>query len=266
MLRGELTFPQFALCAYLVLAKDDRDEVATTLSGLAEAIGWPQSLDSLLRAAQALRNAGWLDYESKTGQRKPYVIRLTGLLVETSDTTSATKGGGFAEVTSAVPRSDGVAKQVIEPAEPPHDLRSAEVLRREEKKKKDVVDEAFEIAIEPLGYLTSPQRAEAFAAWLENPDGVRRCVADALQGDRPAALFMTLIRDGAHRLPAVGSRPSLVDVLKNFIRNEGRHYIDWSICEDEISRNEERRQEKLASEERQELFELWDSLREETTW
>src|SRR5207244_3766305 len=53
--------------------------------------------------------------------------------------------------------------------------------------------------VAPLGPLSWSLRAQAAAAFQENPAGVRLCVEEALRGERPRALFGVLLRQGLHR-------------------------------------------------------------------
>lgn len=75
--RGELTLRQLALLAYLRLKADHRaHEVTCTLSVLAEQCHWSHSTSLLSKELTILRRGGWVHYESRPGQRRPYIIHL----------------------------------------------------------------------------------------------------------------------------------------------------------------------------------------------
>jgi len=96
-----------------------------------------------------------------------------------------------------------------------------------------------------------PTRARAWLAHAEehatsNPGGYAWAGFDS--GEAPAA-------------NGVGSPKVPLDiVLTTWMRNVGRHYHDWSTCEDEIAESEQRRGQELGFEARQALFELWNEL------
>lgn len=281
--RRELSAEGFLLLSYFQLAADDRGETVRKLRGLSDSIGWEKSEDTLLRVLRALKSGGWIEFDPRAGQRRqPYVFRLTGARVLTSAPTSAPDPPSGAEVTSAPPKSGGGGTPDVEPSRLPHHFRTAEVPGAQEEKREErrrapagahepaparEADEPppleFEQAIARLGRLVPKQRTEALTAWRESEAGVRRCVEEAVAGgDRPAALFTSLIREGAHRPRGGGAdgRPPLQEVLAAWIRNVGRHYHDWRTCEDEIAEHEKRRDETLSFDGRQALFELWNEL------
>jgi hypothetical protein len=273
--RGELQWDDLAVLGYLHLKSYEHGECAMTLAALLEMMGWDRKReDTLGRILKGLRDSGWLDFESRRGQRKPYVFRLTGAAIGTAGpdlrTTSAPDPPSRAEVTSAERRSEIVAKPDVEPPRPPHDLRSAEVLRREERRKNvdDDLDEQFELAIAPIcerGHVGREQRLEWLAAWQENEAGVRQLIAEALLGDRPAGLLTKMVREGAHRtgpLAGADGAAKLTATLTVWIRNVAWGYHDWSTCEDEIAERERSHHVTLTVPQKQTLFELWDSYAE----
>jgi hypothetical protein len=76
-MRGELSERQAKLCRYIVQHASQEKAVAKlSLAQIAAGVGWQESEDTLLRELKALRPA-WINFESKQGQRGPYVIRLT---------------------------------------------------------------------------------------------------------------------------------------------------------------------------------------------
>lgn len=107
LLLGDLSFVQLGIAVFLCLAADYRTRTYTgTLRTISDALQWERGLDKLGRDLAALRDDNWIDFEVSQGQRKPYVIRLTGLLVEgTSASTSAADPPSRAEVTSAQRKS-----------------------------------------------------------------------------------------------------------------------------------------------------------------
>ncbi|HEY8777918.1 MAG TPA: hypothetical protein VIM23_03140 [Gaiellaceae bacterium] len=102
--RGELTFHQFGLVAYLVGAADYRTgELATTVAALADAIQWGRSDDTLRRDLQALKAAGWIDYSVQERQRRPYILKLVGALRDgTASATAASNDPSMRQTASPV--------------------------------------------------------------------------------------------------------------------------------------------------------------------
>lgn len=89
--RRDLTFPQFGLAAFLALDADWRTgEAVYTLRALTDAVAWPWGPDKLLDDLKALRRAGWIEFDSRQGQRKPYVFRVTTKLVRGRAASGAT--------------------------------------------------------------------------------------------------------------------------------------------------------------------------------
>jgi len=103
LLLGDLTFDQFGVAAFLCLAADYRTDTFTgTLGTIKDALQWGRSRDKLGRDLDALKARGWINFDVQQGQRKPYVIRLTGLLPEpTSATTSPATSPFTSPATSA---------------------------------------------------------------------------------------------------------------------------------------------------------------------
>jgi hypothetical protein len=90
--RGDLTFDQFAILAYLTGAADHRShEITVTVGSLADGLQWPHSDDKLRRDLKAVKDGGWIDYEVRERQRRPYVIRLTGALRRPSTVATAAR-------------------------------------------------------------------------------------------------------------------------------------------------------------------------------
>jgi hypothetical protein len=85
---------------------------------------WEWSEDTLLRELKGLRPE-WIDFESKPGQRGPYLIRLTGLAVKRMGADLPPVELGSEPPTSAPPPHDLRKKP---PQQPPH----AEVAERTE--------------------------------------------------------------------------------------------------------------------------------------
>jgi hypothetical protein len=67
------------------------------------------------------------------------------------------------------------------------------------------IREELRSLVQPLGMLYPSQLAEVAQAYEQSPHGVARCVSEAraARADRPAALFVSMIRAGAHLQPAV---------------------------------------------------------------
>src|SRR5687768_11908791 len=78
--RGDVGLDEFAVGAYLVCKVDhETRELAVTVTSLAESLSWQKTERALKRALANLREGGWVTYDVRPGQRRPYVIRLTGL-------------------------------------------------------------------------------------------------------------------------------------------------------------------------------------------
>jgi hypothetical protein len=71
---------EFCALAYLYARATNRSArtwvVTITLAQLGEAIAWEHSAEWLRQMLVRLRSKGWIAYESRSGQRKPYDIRL----------------------------------------------------------------------------------------------------------------------------------------------------------------------------------------------
>src|SRR6266567_4745854 len=81
--RDELSFDQFALLAYLLAVSNYRTQTySRTLRGLHDEMCWRKSESQLGKVLQELRDLGFIAYESKRGQRKPYLIRLMPQLLD----------------------------------------------------------------------------------------------------------------------------------------------------------------------------------------
>lgn len=82
LVSGDLTFDQHGIAAFLCAQADYRKHTfIATLSTIADGLQWRGSDDKLRRDLAVLRENGWIDYTVTERQRKPYLIRLTGLLV-----------------------------------------------------------------------------------------------------------------------------------------------------------------------------------------
>jgi hypothetical protein len=94
------------------------------------ASGWPKSDDTLRRVLQALQSKGWIEFDVRQGQRRPYGIRLTGLLCRRNETRLPHDlrkiDPEFAEVTSAhgdaATSAGNGAMRDPDSRRPPHDL------------------------------------------------------------------------------------------------------------------------------------------------
>jgi hypothetical protein len=96
-----------------------------TIRRLAEDIGWEHSENYLSKKLRTLRDGGWIDFESKSGQRSAYVIRLGRRVKEgqrnppayrpTSDSTSDYNPPSQSEVTSDSPNGTPAAKADAQP-------------------------------------------------------------------------------------------------------------------------------------------------------
>ncbi|MBA3375527.1 MAG: hypothetical protein H0U00_06900 [Actinobacteria bacterium] len=76
--RGEMTFTGFGIASFLIDRLDDgrSENVAYTLAALADAVGWEIGTEQLRRELHRLRDDDWVDFEVRTGQRKPWIFTL----------------------------------------------------------------------------------------------------------------------------------------------------------------------------------------------
>lgn len=209
--RGDLTLAGFAIVAFLAEEDFSDGEAVYTLRALIDALQWPWSADTLWRELRRLRSGGWIEFESKPGQRRPYVFRLTAA-ARVADASRPpqdlradlrTEGPSGAEVdlrTTADPNGRKAAPGQGLTSAPTSALARA---REEETKKKtdrpsgyiDVPD-ALAAALRRLGAELHPaQLADAAAAWDANPELVERLVAESAGGSAPAGLFASKLRD-----------------------------------------------------------------------
>lgn len=73
----DLDFNSHGVLTFLIGAVNWKTGVYRgTIRRLAEDVGWERSEDYLRKALVKLRTGGWIEYESKPGQRSAYVIRL----------------------------------------------------------------------------------------------------------------------------------------------------------------------------------------------
>jgi hypothetical protein len=119
--RGDLSFEQFGILAYLTGAADYRShEVTVTVGSLADGLQWPHSDDKLRRDLKAVKDGGWIDYEVRERQRRPYVIRVTGALRRTSSVaTAAPDAPPVRQSTDAVRQSASSQSVIPEPVSSP---------------------------------------------------------------------------------------------------------------------------------------------------
>jgi hypothetical protein len=68
-----------------------------------------------------------------------------------------------------------------------------------EKTSEDDVEVAFRKIIDPLGYATPSQLAELRQAFDEDPAGLAARAGNVRTADRPIAVLLVAVRDGAHR-------------------------------------------------------------------
>jgi hypothetical protein len=136
-MRGELSERQAKLCRYIVRhGSQEKREARLTLAAIRDGVRWEGSDSTLQRELRSLRPA-WIDYASNQGQRRPYVIRLTGLAVlregdeelRPETTTSARLPHDFRKKAPQEPPQDGSAEAdethkpsgKAPPQKPPHD-------------------------------------------------------------------------------------------------------------------------------------------------
>jgi hypothetical protein len=124
LFRGEMNSRVYSVGCFLCDAADYRTGLYVgTLAAIADGMQWEFSHDTLTRSLARLKEGGWIDFESTKGQRKPYEIRLTGLLVRpqpTQDLRSNTPS--LALVSYAETSDDPPAIPDGERDSPPHEL------------------------------------------------------------------------------------------------------------------------------------------------
>jgi hypothetical protein len=109
----EIDFLEHGLLTFLVGAINWRTGIYRgTLARLAEEVGWEQSTDWLRKKLSSLREGGWIEYESKSGQRSPYVIRLGARVREGQRTPSSY---GLTSDSLSRPRSEVSSNTPVHP-------------------------------------------------------------------------------------------------------------------------------------------------------
>jgi len=117
--RAELTTNEFAVLVYLIGKFDYiTSDHSATLRTLADSLRWERTDDYLRKILGSLQDKKWVKFESKQGQRNPYLFRPGSRLPgrdlgstsddtsdDTSDTTSDSDPPSQSEVTSDSPRS-----------------------------------------------------------------------------------------------------------------------------------------------------------------
>lgn len=188
--RADINPRQFLLGCFLAGEVDfETGEVALTLGALGDGLGWEWSEDTLLRDLKALRPA-WVDFETKQGQRSPYLFRLTGLAVGIgaelpADFRRETPSG--AEVTSELRKSGPPAKSQPErdPARSEPPPSGSPKKRRDETRRESLSEERDPL----LGETTAPERDfddDAFLALVREVGGARNGVHAAAEQARLA--------------------------------------------------------------------------------
>jgi hypothetical protein len=91
---GELDYHGYAILSFLVDVIDlpGRDgEAVFTLSGLAEALGWPLGNEWLRQTLHELRRQRWIDFdEPRRGPRAAWIFRLSGAALDAERNESPT--------------------------------------------------------------------------------------------------------------------------------------------------------------------------------
>ena len=274
---GELSTDAVAMWVGMACASDPQTlEFVGTLDEIRRLCGLgKKGADQLSRHLRALRDGGWIAFESRPGQRKPYRVQILDLRTPSARpphlSTPNTR-----RLTSASAEVVGGANSYEDRGGPPHDLRTRggggparEELEVENGVVTSTETDELDAVLAPLG-LTQMQAKEAVRAWQESPAGVEREVQHALaNGERPAALFMSRIRDGAHRHAApVPSDESeaFVRSFPNYMRNVGCMDSDrddtsmWEFFKDELAQEENRRRVELTDDQRRRLCDVHSRL------
>lgn len=194
----ELSFRAFGLLAFLCGEADFRTgKVTMSLRAMSDTVGWDGTTDWLRKNLRLLRDGGWIAYESRPGQQKPYVITLTGAKPASTSAPASDPGAGArAELTSERVGRLGGSDPSGERARASSGLQTNP---SPPERQRDIDDEEYDAgfleAIGTVGRLSGHQRVQALEVWRENPMFVRKCLREAKRGRVPAALFMSLVKD-----------------------------------------------------------------------
>lgn len=218
--RGDITFTQFGLLCFLVGAVDFRTgEAILSLRAIQDGCRWERSGDWLRKNLLALRESEWIDYDSKAGQQRPYVIRLRDAAVDGETPVSSTSAqiseraaAPGAEMTSG--EGEGAAGPAPYRERPPNFERPQSGQSPREETRLDDDDDELQRVLESLGPFTRSQRRVLSEAFASAPEGFRQCVSAARKGKRPAGLLLKLIADDEHlRLDRSAQGGWMVDVV-----------------------------------------------------
>jgi hypothetical protein len=113
---GDVTYEMFVVGSFLSRNADHRTKTYIgTLDEIATGVKWRKSPDTLGRVLDALKTGEWVEFERRQGQRRPYEIRLAGLLRQARLPHDFRKTeGNSAEVTSAKPTETTSANPLAE--------------------------------------------------------------------------------------------------------------------------------------------------------
>jgi len=156
---GDLTFDQHGILAFLCAQADYRKHTFIgKLSAIADGLQWRGSDDKLRRDLAALREGGWIDYTVTERQRKPYLIRLKDLLVESHTEATAAPAPRPMRQSLVAPRQSPEVrnpqpKPLRVPSKPPACGSPQEEKRREQTK--DLTDDLTERTTE-ASYASEP--------------------------------------------------------------------------------------------------------------
>jgi hypothetical protein len=130
----------------------------------------------------------------------------------------------------------------------------------------DDFDRGFEFEVSRLGHLTTKQRRESHIRWVaggRDADRLRRLVDECQAGERPAALFIFRVRDGAldggpdPGVSEESARRRFVDRMGKYVRNVGFMDPTWDSLKREIHADAKKAGHTLTPDEDHELFDLY---------
>jgi hypothetical protein len=131
LLRGEMTDRTYSVGCFLCDAADYKTGLYVgTLAAIADGMQWTGSHDTLTRSLARLKEGAWIDFESMRGKRKPYEIRLTGLLVRDRLTHDLrTNPPRRAYVSYAAPSTTSLQSRMARGIPPPQNFMERSCLR-----------------------------------------------------------------------------------------------------------------------------------------
>jgi hypothetical protein len=252
----ELTFVQLGLLTWLIHRCGRDGKCSATLRTIKEQTRYPYSVERLRQELHEMAGKGWINAQAPTpGGVSPWSFELvrakTGpLKLELGSNERPAEGG------SEVGEKHASDSNEAPSTEPPIDV--------EEHEDDDVEESTFENTLDELALSTSQRERwrrdrELTRAWLEaaaSTAQIHNVVAWVDAGVKSGAPPKVIARSDA---PATRG---LVDVLRDWIRGEGKHYSEAEVV-DEIEKRERKRREVVSSDDRDALVRFYHEQRGE---